>query len=122
MQQTAAVAHPLSNIVRASADWNITRNDRLQLSGGFNSRGFARHDNIYNTETDANHNIGYQGRRCRDDDESVKQWEVATVYAHTFGRGHKLTVDYGYSSLEGQVDNRYSTFSTDGSSKDNTQI
>lgn len=122
MQQTAAVAHPLSNIVRAGADWNITRNDRLQLSGGFNSRGFARHDNIYTTETDANHNIGYQGRRCRDDDESVKQWEVATVYAHTFGRGHKLTVDYGYSSLEGLEDNRYSTFSTDGSSKDNTQI
>ena len=52
----------------------------------------------------------------------MKQWEVATVYAHTFGRGHKLTVDYGYSSLEGLEDNRYSTFSTDGSSKDNTQI
>jgi len=121
-QLTTGQANPLSHIVRAGVDWNITPNDRLQVNGGFNRRHFIRHDNIYSTDKDANQDITYQGVRYRYDNENVKQWETGTSYTHTFGKGHKLTADYSYSSLEGLEDNQYETYSTDGTTKDNTQI
>lgn len=120
-QLTTGKAHPLSHIVRAGADWNISSNDRLQVNGGFNRRHFIRRDNIYATDRDAGQNITYQSLRYRYDNENVRQWEAGTVYTHTFGPSQRLTADYSYSSLEGLEDNQYATYATDSTTKDNTQ-
>ena len=52
----------------------------------------------------------------------MKGWEAGSSYTHTFGKDHELTADYSYSSLEGLEDNQYATYSTDSTTKDNTQI
>lgn len=121
-QQTAGRAHPLSHIVRIGADWDINSRNRIQVNGGYNYRHFIRKENIYDTERNNLHDISYQSVRYRYDKEHTKQWEGGGVYTHTFGTGSELTADYSYSQLEGLEDNRYATYSTDGDSKDNTQI
>lgn len=121
-QLTTGRAHPLSNIVRVGADWNINKLNHLQVNGGYNYRHFVRKENFYDTEKSNLYDITYQSVRYRYDNEHTKQWEGGGLYTHTFGKGHELTVDYNYSMLEGLEDNRYSTYSTDGDSKDNTQI
>lgn len=121
-QQTVGGAKPLSHLVRLGAEWQMNARNRLQLNGGFNTRRFLRNDQISATERDANRNITYQNIRYRYDNEKVKQWESGGVYTYRLGDNHELTADYSYSSLEGLEDNRYATYSTDGDSKDNTQI
>lgn len=121
-QLTTGLAHPLSHIVRAGVDWKINTHNRLQVNGNYTREHFIRTENIYTTDRNAGQDITYQGVRYRYDDENVKGWEAGSVYTHTFGKDHELTADYTYSSLEGLEDNQYETYSTDGTTKDNTQI
>ena len=121
-QLTTGLAHPVSHIVRAGADWKINTRNRLQVNGNYTREHFIRTEDIYTTDRDANRDITYQGQRHRYDNENVKGWEAGSVYTHTFGKDHELMADYTYSSLEGLEDNQYATHSTDGDTKDNTQI
>jgi len=121
-QLTTGLAHPVSHIVRAGADWKINSNDRLQVNGNYTREHFIRTEDIYTTDRNAGQNITYQEVRHRYDNENVKGWEVGSIYTHTFGKDHELTTDYTYSSLEGLEDNQYATYSTDGATQDNTQI
>ncbi|HJA87391.1 MAG TPA: TonB-dependent receptor [Candidatus Parabacteroides intestinavium] len=121
-QLTTSRAHPVSHIVRAGVDWKMDRNDRLQVNGNYTRTHFIRTENIYTTDLNARQDITYQGVRYRYDNENVKGWEVGSSYTHTFGKDHELTADYSYSSLEGLEDNQYATYSTDSTTKDNTQI
>lgn len=121
-QLTTGRAHPVSHIVRAGVDWKMDRNDRLQVNGNYTRTHFIRTENIYTTDLNARKDITYQGVRYRYDNENVKGWEVGSSYTHTFGKDHELTADYNYSSLEGLEDNQYATYSTDSTTKDNTQI
>lgn len=121
-QLTTGRAHPVAHIVCAGVDWKMDRNDRLQVNGNYTRTHFIRTENIYTTDQNARQDITYQGVRYRYDNENVKGWEVGSNYTHTFGKDHELTADYSYSSLEGLEDNQYTTYSTDSTTKDNTQI
>ncbi len=121
-QLTTGKAHPVSHIVRAGVDWKISHNDRLQLNGNHTREHFIRTENIYTTNRNAQQDITCQGVRYRYDNENVRGWEVGSSYTHTFGKNNELTADYNYSSLEGLEDNQYTTYSTDSTTKDNTQI
>lgn len=121
-QLTTGRAHPVSHIVRAGMDWKMNRNDRLQVNGNYTRTHFIRTENIYTTDLNVRQDITYQGVRYRYDNENVKGWEAGSSYTHTFGKDHELTADYSYSSLEGLEDNQYATYSTDSTTKDNTQI
>lgn len=121
-QLTTGRAHPVSHIVRAGVDWKIDSSNHLQVNGNYTHEHFIRTEDIYTSDRNAQQDITYQGVRYRYDNENVKSWEVGGIYTHTFGKDHELTADYNYSLLEGLEDNQYTTYSTDSTTKDNTQI
>lgn len=121
-QLTTGKAHPVSHIARAGADWRINRSNRLQVNGNYTRKHFVRTEDIYITDQNKWQEITRQSVRYRYDNENVTGWEVTGTYTHSFSKDHELKADYNYSSLKGLEDNQYATYSTDGTTKDNTQI
>lgn len=119
LQRMNQHSRPLSHIARIGADWAIDKHNRLQLTGSYNHRRLTKHANILVSRGD---NDCFDSNRTRTDHEYTKQWEAGLNYSHTWANASKLLIDYTYSNQKGMENNRYITVTTDGESRDNSQI
>ena len=101
-------SRPLSQILRAGADYKISKLNTIGFTGSYNYRSFIRHSNDANLwqSTDLTTTKDYD--RSRRDPEFEKDLELSANYIHSFGKeGHELTVDYTTSFSNEQEDNHY---------------
>jgi outer membrane receptor protein involved in Fe transport len=101
-------SRPLSQIVRAGADYKISKLNTIGFTSSYNYRSFIRHANDANLWQSTDLDTTKEYDRSRRDPEFEKDLELSGNYIHSFGKeGHELTVDYTTSFSDEQEDNHY---------------
>ena len=101
-------SRPLSQIVRAGADYKISKLNTIGFTSSYNYRSFIRHANDANLWQSTDLDTTKEYDRSRRDPEFEKDLELSGNYIHSFGKeGHELTVDYTTSFSNEQEDNHY---------------
>ena len=101
-------SRPLSNIVKAGADYKINIHNTIGITGSYNYRSFMRQANNANLWQSTDFTTTKEYDRSRLDPEFEKDLELNAGYVHSFTKeGHELTVDYTTSVSDEQEDNHY---------------
>ena len=101
-------ARPYSHLGNFGIDYQMNKNNKLELAGDINVQDMHRTQSSLSTWKDEDLNIIRQYTTSTTNDEPEMEWEASAVYIHQFNEeGHELQFEFNISDYDETEDNRY---------------
>lgn len=109
-QHTVERSRPLSHLIQAGVDYDLTEDDKLGASFSYNRRTFFRTSDQTEHSFDATGAVTGAYDRLRTDPEFQQDKEYKLTFNHTFpGEGHELNAEILFGNTKEKEDNHYTS-------------
>jgi outer membrane receptor protein involved in Fe transport len=126
VQNSRSHSLPLAHVLTLGADYTLSEQNSIGISGDYSNRHFTRRDAVNNFSYDRNNVSTESYDRLRYDPEYEIEKNVTAYWQHNFSKeDHELRIEFNGSAGDEQEDNHYTNlyhFPFPFSSFDNTLI